>query len=103
MSKNETCACKASTNVVFHCQICKFLTERAKQETMTPIDRCVPDGKTGEEREVVIFVFQNESYRFNRKCGAVLVHGKHRFLKTMVTFSGRDGTQISRAKISSTP
>ena len=26
-----------------------------------------------EEWEVVIFVFQNESYRFNRKCGAVLV------------------------------
>ena len=25
MSKNEICTCKACTNTVFHCQICKFV------------------------------------------------------------------------------
>ena len=42
-----------------------------------------------EEWEVVIFVFQNESYSFNRKCGAVLV-GNIGSSKPWAVF--RDGT-----------
>ena len=26
MSKNENCTCKACKTIVFHCQICKFVT-----------------------------------------------------------------------------
>ena len=36
MSKDETCTCKACTNTVFHCQICKFV-----ETTAVPFGRAI--------------------------------------------------------------